>query len=148
MRRATPDDVPAVERVVQAAYEHYISRIGRRPAPMDADYRALVPDTWLLDDGADVVGLVVIIAESDHLLIDTVAVAPQAQGRGHGRTLLAHAETRARQLGLPRVRLYTNAAMTENLAMYPKLGYIEVDRRREDGFDRVYFVKDVPASTA
>jgi hypothetical protein len=31
--------------------------------------------------------------------------------------------------------------MTENLAFYPALGYTEVDRRREHGFERVFFEK-------
>ena len=144
MRPATTDDVAAVEAVVRAAYTGYIDRIGRPPAPMTADYVALVPDTWVLDDdGGAVVGVLVVSAEPDHLLIQSVAVAPESQGCGYGRTLLAHAEIRARELGLPQLRLYTNAAMTENLRLYPHLGYTEVDRRREDGFDRVYYVKDV-----
>jgi hypothetical protein len=40
--------------------------------------------------------------------------------------------------------LYTNAAMSENLALYPRLGYREVDRRRDAGFDRVFFAKPTP----
>ena len=39
------------------------------------------------------------------------------------------------------MRLYTNARMTENLSLYPHLGYVEVERREEDGFDRVFFEK-------
>jgi hypothetical protein len=35
-----------------------------------------------------------------------------------GTRLLALAEDRARSLHLPEIRLYTNAAMTENLAYY------------------------------
>jgi hypothetical protein len=31
--------------------------------------------------------------------------------------------------------------MTENLGLYPRLGYQQFDRRVEDGFDRVYFEK-------
>ena len=31
--------------------------------------------------------------------------------------------------------------MTENLALYPALGYVETGRRVEDGFSRVYFSK-------
>jgi ribosomal protein S18 acetylase RimI-like enzyme len=31
----------------------------------------------------------------DHLWIENVAVAPEGQGRGYGRLLLAHAERRA-----------------------------------------------------
>ena len=77
------------------------------------------------------------------LLVENVAVARSAQGRGLGRRLLEHAEDQALRLGLPETRLYTNAAMTENLAIYPRLGYAEVNRRTEDGFDRVYFRKDL-----
>jgi len=33
--------------------------------------------------------------------------------------------------------------MQENLSLYRHLGYIETDRRYEDGFDRVYFEKRV-----
>jgi hypothetical protein len=31
--------------------------------------------------------------------------------------------------------------MTENLAFYHRLGYCEEDKRLEDGYHRVYFVK-------
>jgi hypothetical protein len=41
------------------------------------------------------------------------------------------------------VRLYTNAAMEENLVLYPRLGYREVGRRRDGGFDRVFFTKSM-----
>lgn len=57
--------------------------------------------------------------------------------------VLVDAERQAREHNLATLRLYTNAAMTENLTLYPHFGYTEVDRRTEDGFDRVYFVKDV-----
>jgi hypothetical protein len=33
--------------------------------------------------------------------------------------------------------------MTENLLLYPSLGYHLIDRRREDGFDRVFFRKSL-----
>ena len=33
--------------------------------------------------------------------------------------------------------------MTENVAWYPHLGYTEVDRRTDGGFDRVFFCKDL-----
>lgn len=146
VRPATVADVPDIEQIVNDAYTPYISRIGRAPAPMTVDYQRLVATTSnasVLVENSSIVGVIVTIAEPDHLMIENVAVASTAQGRGHGRTLLEHAEQQARALGLPQVRLYTNAAMTENLTLYPRIGYVEVARRAEDGFERVYFTKDL-----
>jgi len=39
---------------------------------------------------------------------------------------------------LPAVRLYTNVAMTENLAMYAHMGFVETHRATKDGFQRAY----------
>jgi hypothetical protein len=39
------------------------------------------------------------------------------------------------------MRLYTNAAMTENLAYYSRRGYTETHRAHQDGFHRVFFRK-------
>lgn len=143
VRPTTTEDVATVEYIVAAAYVGYVDRIGREPAPMTADYHALLGQTAVLIDDGTVVGVIVTLAEDDHLLIENVAVAPEHQGRGYGRALLDHAETRARGLRLTEARLYTNAAMTENLEFYPRLGYVEISRRTEDGFDRVYFVKEL-----
>jgi ribosomal protein S18 acetylase RimI-like enzyme len=145
IRVATSVDVVDIEQLVCAAYSPYITRIGRAPAPMGADYHELVANgtTHVLVIDGEVAGVLVTIPGPDHLLVENVALAPRAQGRGHGRALLVHAEQQAARLRLPQVRLYTNAAMTENIQMYPRLGYTEVDRRTENGFERVYFVKDV-----
>lgn len=132
-----------VRRLVRDAYALYVPRIGREPAPMTADYAELVVAgevTVAVEDGA-IVGVLVLRPGPDSLLVENVAVAPAAQGHGIGRALLAHAEARARELELDRVALYTNAKMTENLSFYPALGYVEVDRRHEQGFERVFFEK-------
>lgn len=73
--------------------------------------------------------------------IDTVAVARAFQGRGIGPRLIAAAEDAARRAGADMIRLYTNAAMTSNLSLYPRLGYRETGRAVEAGFDRVYYEK-------
>ncbi len=121
----------------------YVDRIGRPPAPMEADYDAAIEagDVWVADDGGDVVGVVVLGTEEDHLSVETVAVARSRQGGGIGSRLLAFAEDRARLRGLTHLRLYTNERMVENLEFYPMRGYIESHRAKSDGFDRVYFVK-------
>jgi hypothetical protein len=45
-------------------------------------------------------------------------------------------------VGHERRHLYTNEKMTDNLSIYRKLGYVEVARRTENGFNRVYFEKN------
>jgi len=64
-----------------------------------------------------------------------VAVAPAHQKRGLGRHLMVLAETRARLLQRPELRLFTNARMDGNIALYRRLGYGET--RREQLPDRV-----------
>jgi hypothetical protein len=39
---AVPTDVPALQSIASAAYLPYLSRIGRVPAPVSADYAAPV----------------------------------------------------------------------------------------------------------
>ena len=143
IRRAVADDVTAVRAIVEAAYVHYVPRIGREPAPMTADYETLVAagDVWIGERDGRVVGVLVIRASGDALELENVAVDPAAQGLGHGRALVRFAESRARELGLEAVELYTNEAMVENLQLYPRLGFVETERRVEDGYRRVYFRK-------
>ena len=143
VRLADHDDVDALRAIAAAAYQPYIARIGRAPAPMTADYDQAVRSgqTWVAVQDGQISGFVVLVAEPGYLLVENLAVRPAAQGRGIGSRLLAQAEQHARRLGLSEIRLYTNEAMTENLAYYPRRGYIETHRADQDGFQRVFFRK-------
>jgi GNAT superfamily N-acetyltransferase len=142
IRRAGTDDVAAIEGIVERAYGGYVKRIGMRPGPMDSDYGEKVGTglVFVAEDGG-VAGLIVLVELEDRVLIDNVAVDPDRQGEGIGRRLLAFAEDRARQAGLHRVALYTHEKMSENLALYARLGYAEDERRQEDGYARVFMSK-------
>jgi GNAT superfamily N-acetyltransferase len=142
VRPARPDEADAVSDLVQRAYGHYVERIGRRPSPMDADYERLAAagELWTLEEAA---GVVLLRGNDGHMLVDNLAVEPELQGTGLGRRLLQFAEDEARLRGLRELRLYTNLAMTENIALYTRLGWEEYDRRLEGAFSRVYFRKAV-----
>jgi hypothetical protein len=43
--------------------------------------------------------------------------------------------------GFDSIHLYTHEKMTENLALYARIGYIEYERRAENGFSRVFMRK-------
>jgi GNAT superfamily N-acetyltransferase len=148
LRKAEPGDVAELSAIAAAAYEPYVARIGRPPAPMTADYASAVGrgQVWVAVDDGRIAGLLVLVPAPDHLLLENVAVRPAAQRTGIGARLLALAEDQARQLGLAEIRLYTNVAMTENLVYYPRHGYVETHRGEGDGFSRVYFAKRVPAA--
>ena len=78
------------------------------------DYREVIQHhrVLVLADGANIVGVLVLIRQTQSLLLDNVAVHPACQGRGLGRKLMARAEKEARRLGLTTVTLYTNDRMT------------------------------------
>lgn len=145
IRPAEPDDLHPVEQIVRAAYSPYIARMGREPGPMLDDYAAHIAagHIHVLEDGSSggIVGLVVLTKGADHLFLDNIAVDPAQHGKGIGRRLLDFVEAEARRNGFDQIRLYTNALMTENLALYPRLGYRETERRIEKGYDRIYFTK-------
>ncbi|HWI26837.1 MAG TPA: GNAT family N-acetyltransferase [Stellaceae bacterium] len=142
-RVARPDELGWVADTIAASFRPYIARMGRAPAPVTADHAAMIAagEVHLLEEAGERLGLIVLRAAPDHLFVDIVAVASGAQRRGIGCALMRFAEVEARRLGLPAVRLYTNAKMAEALSFYPALGYRQTDARREDGFDRVYFEK-------
>jgi ribosomal protein S18 acetylase RimI-like enzyme len=144
-RPAVAADVPVVKAVTDAAFHHYIERIGLVPAPMEYDHAANVAAGRVFVVGEPVVGLVVVIPEADHLYLDEIAVHPDAQGTGVGRLLLDWVETRARALGLPEVRLLTNALMWENQKLYERYGYELVERRLDGPYDRIHYRKVVNA---
>jgi ribosomal protein S18 acetylase RimI-like enzyme len=143
IRLANPGDCSAIETIVRRAYEPYIARIGRKPGPLLDDYSALVSQKRvrvLVSDGG-IKGILVTVLEDRTMLLDNIAVDPDAQGRGYGRTLLEFAEEAALASGCESIRLYTNEAMTENIALYSRIGYVETHRAEEKGLRRVYMSK-------
>ncbi len=143
IRPARPEDAAALAQLARAAYARYVPLIGREPPPMLQDFPADIGDgvVWVAGNGPD--GYVVCRPKGGDWLIENVAVAPDCQGCGIGNALISFAEAQGRARGFARVTLYTNARMTDNLAMYPRLGYTETGRREEMGLDRVFFVKNL-----
>jgi ribosomal protein S18 acetylase RimI-like enzyme len=145
IRSATAGDLADIQSCARAAYAVYVERMGREPAPMIADFASQIElgqvQAALCE--SSFAGYVVFYCEEDHLHLENVAVVPAHAGKGIGKKLVACVEQAAREKGLAAVELYTNEAMTENLAMYPKLGYIETERKQQDGFNRVFFRKPI-----
>ncbi|WP_426109452.1 GNAT family N-acetyltransferase [Pseudomonas sp. TWR1-1-4] len=145
MRPATSHDVAAIEAIVQAAYAPYIERIGRKPGPMLEDYHQQVEagGVHVLEHAGRVRGFIVLRDTDGALLLDNLAVSPDAQGLGFGRLLMDFAEQQALGANFAAIRLYTNEAMNENITLYIRRGYVETHRAEEHGLRRVYMTKQL-----
>ncbi|QXH53401.1 GNAT family N-acetyltransferase [Pseudomonas fakonensis] len=143
LRRANPADADTIAVLVAEACSPYIPRIGRKPGPMLDDYGQVVRDelVFVALQGERIVGVLVLRHEGRELLLVNVAVLPACKGQGIGRLLMDACEAQARTAGCEAIRLYTHERMTENIAIYQKLGYRETHRATQDGFARVFMRK-------
>jgi len=74
--------------------------------------------------------------EPDHLYVYRVAVAPELQGRGVGRALMAWAEAEAARRVRPALRVGVRLALTGNLTFFGGLGFEVGGEHRHPGYDR------------
>jgi GNAT superfamily N-acetyltransferase len=141
--RACPEDAPAVADCVSTAYAHWVPIIGQKPWPMLQDYASIVETEHVVvaEIEGDIAGVLVLCETPEGFLIDNVAVFPRYKGQGVGKALLLHAEVEAAARGHASLYLYTNEKMSENIALYVKVGFVEYERRHEEGFRRVYLRK-------
>lgn len=70
------------------------------------------------------------------LYLGKLAVEPALQGRGYAKMLVGVAEARCAALGLPVLELETRVELTENHAIFRRLGFAETGRKAHPGFDR------------
>src|SRR5688572_18319243 len=144
-RSASGVDVSKVTALVNAAYGHYVERIGMVPRPMTDDYAEVIRNhrVTVAESHQTIVGVIVLTVTDEGFLIDNVAVDPTYRGKGLGRALLAFAEAEARRAGFDSIYLYTHEKMTENIALYARIGYVEYDRRSQGEFSLVYMRKQL-----
>ncbi len=143
-RSAIGTDVPKVAALVSAAYGQYVERIGILPRPMTDDYTEVIANrqVTLAESHGKIVGVIVLTVDDEEgFLIDNVAVDPSHRGKGLGKALLEFAEAEALRAGFDSIYLYTHEKMTENLALYSRIGYVEYDRRSQVDFSLVFMRK-------
>jgi len=131
MRLARPEDLAAIVALTEAAYAPYKAILDAPPIPVTEDYAPRIArgEVWLLESGGELAGVLTLERHADHAMIFSVAVSPAFQGKGFGIALLRHADEQTRQWDLPEIRLYTNAKMERNIALYLAYGYRETGRR-------------------
>lgn len=125
LARAEHADLPALIALQRAAYARNRELLGVEPLPLLADYDEIFAgyEVWLAKEGDVVTGAIILEPRNDDLLLWSIATAPRGQGKGLGKALLAATETRARQLGLGVVRLYTGTVLEHLVTWYGRHGY-------------------------
>ncbi|MFV0623519.1 GNAT family acetyltransferase [Sphingomonas sp. ac-8] len=76
----------------------------------------------VLRDGETIVGSVMVGDDGHRGWVYYLAVAPDRQRLGHGRTLMAAAEAWLRGRGCPKIQLMVRSGNAEALAFYERLG--------------------------
>ncbi|KAI3392762.1 hypothetical protein diail_5198, partial [Diaporthe ilicicola] len=145
IEKATPSDAEAIKQIVMSAYSIYVPRMGgQEPAPMRANYHTIIAfhsqEVHVLRRQGDgtVLGSILLSDPGDgSIKVNNLVVDSAAQGRGYGRVLMGFAEDVARARGRAALTLFTNEKMTENIVLYPKMGFVEAERKVEDGYSRV-----------
>ena len=134
VRRSTAADAPAALAIWRAATGesgHDFLSVEDRAA-IDAEVAAMLPglayDLAAAEDGQP---LAFMIAEGD--TIDALFVAPAAQGRGIGRSMVERFAA-----GKPVVRLDVNEANVPARSFYEGIGFTITGRSERDGQGRPY----------
>ncbi|MCC2613212.1 GNAT family N-acetyltransferase [Neorhizobium petrolearium] len=89
-----------------------------------------------VEDGK-LAGCVFLKPEPGFLYLGKLAIAPECQGKGLGRRLLAIAEDVARKEGLPSLRLETRIELAGNHATFARWGFSRTAENSHPGFERV-----------
>jgi ribosomal protein S18 acetylase RimI-like enzyme len=94
-------------------------------APMQDDYTQVIRkvQVTVAEDDAAIIGVIVLGVDAEGFFVDNVAVHPSYRGSGVGKLLLEFAEAEARRAGFDSIHLYTHEKMTENIALYSRIGY-------------------------
>ena len=123
-RAMTVQDLDAVVALEQRAYSHPWSR-GNFTDSLAAGYLA---ELWW--QGDDLLGYFVAMAGVDELHLLNITVAPDQQGRGHGRTMMAALQQHALARAAATLWLEVRESNHRARALYRRLGFTEVGLRR------------------
>lgn len=130
VRRAGPDDAPAIADVLGRAFAVFAPRY--TPAAFAATIppadvvRARLAEgpAWVAEVDGAVVGTVAAVARAEGVYVRSMAVLPAVRGRGAGRALLAAVEAFAAERKSHRLFLSTTPFLDAAIALYTRAGFV------------------------
>ena len=127
IRLATPDDLPAIVTVVNAAFsvESFLEGTRtdhERMTAMMQKGQFLVGE----DEAGSILSSVYVEKRGDRAYLGMLAVDPSRQGSGLGRQMTEAAETYCRAEGCRHIDIVVLSLRSELLPLYRKMGFVEV----------------------
>lgn len=137
IRQATLEDAIGLRECMKVAYAIYQPRMGGgQLPPMQADYANEIKHypCWVVESAGLIIGGLIMVFEKDHANIANIAINPSYQGKGIGGALMQLADNVAIKKGFSELALTTHTLLTENIALYEHLGWVETDRKNDKVF--------------
>ena len=141
-RRAVAEDHEIIIAIAHKAYEKYIKRMGKEPAPM----RPIIQKedvVFICEDNKHVIAFAILVKINDQIILDSIAVDPSHQKKGIGNNFIKFIEEYLMEQKVNKYQLYTNEKMFENIDWYQKIGFKIFKKVTEKGFNRIYFEKEL-----
>jgi N-acetylglutamate synthase-like GNAT family acetyltransferase len=141
-RIANLEDHKIIMAIAQKAYEKYIERMGKEPAPM----RPVIQKedvVFVYEDNKQVIAFAILVKINDQIILDSIAVDPSHQKKGIGNNFIKYIEQYLIEQKINKYQLYTNEKMFENIDWYQKIGFKIFKKVTEKGFNRIYFEKQL-----
>jgi ribosomal protein S18 acetylase RimI-like enzyme len=141
-RRAVAEDHEIIIAIAQKAYEKYIERIGKEPAPM----RPIIQKedvVFICEDNKHIIAFAILVKINDQIILDSIAVDPSHQKKGIGNNFIKFIEQYLIKQKFDKYQLYTNEKMFENIDWYQKIGFKIFKKVTEKGYNRIYFEKEL-----
>ena len=141
-RSAAKSDHLAINAIALKAYEKYVERMGKEPAPM----RPIIQKedvVFVCEDNKQVIAFAILVKVNDQITLDSIAVDPSHQKKGIGNNFIKFIEEYLMEQKVNKYQLYTNEMMFENIDWYQKIGFKIFKKVTEKGFNRIYFEKQL-----
>jgi N-acetylglutamate synthase-like GNAT family acetyltransferase len=141
-RRAVVEDYKLINAIALKAYEKYVERMGKEPAPM----RPVIQKqdvVFICEDNKHVIAFAILVKINDQIILDSIAVDPSHQKKGIGNNFIKYIEQYLIEQKINKYQLYTNEKMFENIDWYQKIGFKIFKKVTEKGFNRIYFEKQL-----
>ena len=129
IRRATPEDAPAISDILYAAFEPFKSEYTQdafaytTPGPDVIEPRFAEGPIWVATENGAMIGTVSGLPEEERFYIRSMAVRPGLQRSGVGQKLLETLEEFAVRQGYRRMYLYTTFVLPGAKRLYEKNGF-------------------------